>query len=128
MSQTRLPEDRHHHGVENHSARKHPEFVVLEIGEGVGALIVHTDPRMHGTEVEISRAGEDERRSHKEVLERSAGGRPAFTAVFDGLAEGTYTLWVDGVPKARDVRIQGGAVATLDWRCYGQDGPAASCV
>jgi len=58
----------HHH--EQYSARKHPEFVVLEIGEDVGALIIHADPELHGTEIEISPAHDDRRRSHKEVLER----------------------------------------------------------
>jgi hypothetical protein len=101
----------HHH----YSARAHPEFVVLELGDEVGALIVHTDAAMHGVEVEISPDGADDHRSHKEVLERRAGGRPAFTAVFDGLAAGRYTLWVDGAPRARDVEIEGGRIAELHW-------------
>jgi hypothetical protein len=104
------------HTHENYAARKHPEFVVLDIGEDVGALIVRADPQMHGVEVEISRAGEDDRRSHKEVLERSADGEPAFTAVFDALPAGTYTLWVGNVPRARGVQIAGGRIAELDWR------------
>ena len=37
---------------ENHSARPHPEHVVLEIGDDLGALIVYTDPELHGTEIE----------------------------------------------------------------------------
>ena len=45
----------HHH----YSARRHPEFVVLEIGDGIGALIIHAAPEMHGIEIEISPAGED---------------------------------------------------------------------
>ena len=101
----------HHH----YSARAHPEFVVLELGEEVGALIVHTDAAMHGVEVEISPAGADDRRSHKEILERRAGDRPAYTAVFDRLAAGRYTLWVDGAPRTRDVEIQGGRIAELHW-------------
>ena len=114
------PHDGHVHGqphfpAENHSARPHPEFVVLDIGEDVGALIVHTDSEMHGTEVEISPAGDDVRRSHKDVLERRINGRPAFTAVFDGLKAGTYTLWTDGDPRARGVVIAGGEIAELDW-------------
>jgi hypothetical protein len=96
--------------------RKHPEFVVLDIGGDVGALIVHTDGDMHGVEVEISPAADDLDRSHKEVLERSMNGRPAFTAVFDGLREGTYTLWTRGEPRARGVAVTGGAIAQLDWR------------
>jgi hypothetical protein len=100
---------------ENYSERPHPEYVVLDIGGQFGALIVHTDPALHGTEVEISPQGEDSNRSHKDVLERGEGGRVAFTAVFDRLPEGAYTLWTDGVARARGVRISGGAVAELDW-------------
>jgi hypothetical protein len=106
----------HSHAVEeNHAARRHPEHVVLDIGEDIGALIVHTDGGMLGVEVEISATGQDDRRSHKDVLEREINGRPAYTAVFDKLREGTYTLWVDGVARARDVAISGGAIAELDW-------------
>jgi hypothetical protein len=53
------------------------------------------------------------------VLERAIDGRPAFTAVFDGLRAGSYTLWVNGAPRARDVKICGAAVAELDCRGAG---------
>lgn len=99
----------------DYSARRHPEFVVLEIGEGVGALIVHADAEMHGVEIEISPTGDDARRSHKEVLERTMGGRPAYTAVFDQLPEGIYTLWTAGVPRARKVAVAGGQITELTW-------------
>jgi hypothetical protein len=102
----------HHH----YSARPHPEFVVLEIGDGVGALIIHAPPAMHGIEIEISPAEQDSRRSHKEVLERRTTDGPAFTAVFDGLAAGTYTLWLQGQARTRGVRINDGAIVELDWR------------
>jgi hypothetical protein len=108
----------HDHGVgsgENYAARRHPEQVVLDIGEDIGALIVHTDAGMVGVEVEISATGEDGRRSHKDVLEREINGRPAYTAVFDKIREGTYTLWVGDVARERGVAITGGAVAELDW-------------
>jgi len=100
---------------EIYSARRHPEFVVLEIGEDIGALIVHADPELHGVEIEISPAEDNERRSHKEVLERDAGGKSAYTAVFDGLPAGTYTLWSDGIARVRNVGVSGGQVAQLVW-------------
>jgi hypothetical protein len=100
---------------EHYSARKHPEFVVLEIGDGVGALIVHADHEMHGLEIEISPAGDDECRSHKDVLERDAGSQPAYTAVFDQLPAGTYTLWSEGVARVRGVNVAGGQIAELNW-------------
>jgi len=106
----------HAHPHENYSARKHPEFVVLDIGDKLGALIVHTDPDMHGVEVEISPSNDDRDRSHKDVLERTADGRPAFTAVFDALPAGTYTLWCADEARARGIEIRGGAIAEVDWR------------
>jgi hypothetical protein len=105
----------HTHTGEIYSARPHPEPVVLDIGGDVGALIIHTDAEMHGIEVEISVTGQDEARTHKEVLEREINGRPAYTAVFDVLSEGTYTLWVHGAAVAREVAIAGASVAELDW-------------
>jgi hypothetical protein len=104
-----------HAAGEHYSARAHPEPVVLDIGEDVGALILHTHAAMLGVEVEISATGQDGRRTHKDVLEREIGGRPAYTAVFDKLREGRYTLWVDNIARARDVTITGAAVVELDW-------------
>jgi hypothetical protein len=105
----------HDVGGENYTARRHPEHVVLDIGEDIGALIVHTDAGVLGAEVEISATGQDDRRAHKDVLEREINGRPAYTAVFDKLREGSYTLWLDDLARASDVRVSGGAIAELDW-------------
>ena len=107
-----------HHGEPHHARyadRRHPEAVVLDLGGDVGALIVHTAAEMHGTEVEISASGEDETRSHKEVLEREINGSPAYTAVFDNVREGSYTLWVDDAARERGIVVLGGSVAELDW-------------
>jgi hypothetical protein len=112
----------HHHADHGHPVgeryadRPHPEYVVLEIGGELGALIVHTAPELHGVEIEISRTGDDETRQHKDVLERPLGGVPAFSAVFDKIEAGSYTLWIDDVASERDVLVSGGAIAELDWR------------
>ena len=109
----------HGPGGEVYAARPHPEYVAIDIGEGFGALIVHTRHALHGVEVEISPADDDEDRQHKEVLERRIDGRAAFTAVFDNLAEGRYTLWVDDIARARGVAIRGGEIVELDWTAQG---------
>ena len=106
----------HPHVHERYSDRPHPEFVVLEIGGDLGALIVYVDDDMHGVEIEISRTGDDASRTHKDVLERPLGGRRSFSAVFDQVPEGSYTLWVGDRARARDVAVAGGSVAELDWR------------
>ena len=89
---------------------------MLDLGDGVGALIVHTDPELLGVEVEISPAGDDGDRQHKEVLQRSLGPTSATVLVYDNLPEGDYTLWLDDEPRARGVHVDGGQVAELDWR------------
>jgi hypothetical protein len=104
----------HHHHHDAHEARAQP--VVLDLGDGIGALIVHTDPDLLGVEVEISPAGADADRQHKEVLMRSLGSTAAAVLVYDNLPEGDYTLWVRDVPWARGVHVAGGEVAELDWR------------
>ena len=104
--------DHHHHDA--HEVRAQP--VVLDLGDGVGALIVHTDPELLGVEIEISPSGDDADRQHKEVLMRSMGRETATVLVYDNLAAGSYTLWLDGEPWARDVQVAGGSVAELDRR------------
>lgn len=97
--------------------RPHPEAVVLDIGNDVGALIIHTRPELHGQEIHISPLGVAQR-DHVQVLERSINGEPAFTAVFPELREGTYQLWADlctSNPEG-EITIKGGEIATLDWR------------
>jgi hypothetical protein len=97
----------------HHSKDARPEHVMLDIGPGVGALVLTTGAHMHGVEIEISPSGRDELRSHKQVHERPAGGRPLYAAVFDQLAAGDYTLWVDGLPLRRDVAVAGGVVTDI---------------
>jgi hypothetical protein len=101
---------------ENHAARAHPEHVVLDIGGTFGAVIIYTDPDLHGREIEISPTGDDQRRTHKDVLDRSRADNEAFTAVFDRVGEGTYTFWLNDEARSRDVRVDGGAITELDWR------------
>jgi hypothetical protein len=108
--------DSHDHVHEHYADRAHPEFVVLEIGNDLGAVIVYTGPELHGKEIEISRSGEDAHRSHKDVLERRQAGEPSFTAVFDKVEAGVYRLWVDDVARASGVVVAGGTITELDWR------------
>ena len=110
----------HNHGHHHHDAadvRSQP--VVLDLGDGIGALVVHTDPDLLGVEVEISPDGADGNRQHKEVLQRTMGSATVNVLVYDNLPEGEYTLWVDDVARARSVRIASGSVAELDWRGTG---------
>ena len=106
--------DQTHHHHDAAGVRAQP--VVLDLGEGIGALIVRTDPELLGVEIEISPARDDHERQHKAVLERAMGAETASVLVYDNLPEGDYTLWLDGRPWARGVHVAGGAVAELDRR------------
>jgi hypothetical protein len=67
--------------------------VMLDIGQGAGALILYADPQLVGAEIEISPVGRDERRNHVAVLARPSGGRTICAAVYPGLAAGSWQLW-----------------------------------
>ena len=97
----------------DHSTDVRPEHVMLDLGPGVGALVLHTDAHLHGVEIEISPAGRDGERSHKQVHERPVAGRPLYAAVFDSLPEGEYTLWQDDRPLRRNVAVTGAAVTDI---------------
>ena len=97
----------------HHSTDARPEHVMLDLGPGVGALVLHTGADLHGVEIEISPSGSDNARSHKQVHERPAAGRPLYAAVFDRLPAGEYTLWLDDAPLRRSVAVAGAAVTDI---------------
>ena len=97
----------------HHSKDARAEHVMLDLGPGVGALVLHTGAELHGVEIEISPAGRDAERSHKQIHERPVAGRPLYAAVFDRLPAGEYTLWQDGVPLGRHVAVAGAAVIDI---------------
>ena len=86
---------------------------MLDLGPGVGALVLHTAADLHGKEIEISPTGRDEERSHKQIHERPVAGRPYYGAVFESLPAGEYTLWLDDRPLRRDVAVAGAAVTDI---------------
>jgi hypothetical protein len=106
----------HDHRYHHDHGESRSQHVVLDLGEGVGALVVHTSTELLGAEIEISPAGDDALRQHKAVLTRSAGETTLHVLVYDNLAEGDYTLWLDGTAWRRGVSVTGGAVSELDLR------------
>jgi hypothetical protein len=89
---------------------------MLDLGPGVGALVLHTGADLHGMEIEISPAGQDDERSHKQVHKRSVSGRPLYGAVFDSLPAGEYTLWLADRPVRRNVAVAGAAVTDISFK------------
>ena len=102
--------------AEENIDRVHPETVVLDIGQEVGALIIYTVPELRGREIEVSPRGSDRKRVHVEVLERRINGVPVFAAVFPGLRAGDWDIWENRPNPSGTVAIVGGEVATVDWR------------
>jgi hypothetical protein len=90
--------------------------VVLEIGAGTGALVVHTPADLAGREIEISADGQPGRRRHACVRERRGGAAVSYAAVYDRLAPAAYTIWRDRLTPAATVTITGGQVTSYHWQ------------
>lgn len=68
--------------------------VMLDVGDGVGALIIITGPEWHGKEIEISAQDQDQPvRTHVAVRERPLPNGVQYCAVFPSLPAGPYVIW-----------------------------------
>ena len=90
-----------------------PGTVVLNLGAGVGALILYTPAGLDGEEIEISRDGAP--RTHSRVRPRRLPGQTRYAAVYPDLAAGPYTIWADEQHPAGQVVIAGGRVTNWSW-------------
>ena len=88
----------HSHHDAAYWTRRHPESVVLDIGEDVGALVLYTPPELHGKEIEVNPIGSDASRVHSAVLERSLGDRVFYAATYPELPAGEYQVCCTGAP------------------------------
>jgi hypothetical protein len=90
--------------------------VVLDVGPGVGALVLHTPAALDGQEIEISpRDLAAARRTHSQVRERHTAGEVQYAAVYPGLSAGDYTIWKDATTPAGTVTIESGRVTSYRW-------------
>ncbi len=93
-----------------------PGTVVLDIGPGVGALILHTPAELNGQEIEISPAGiMCARRTHAQVRERPVDASSGYAAIYSGLSAGRYTIWRDHATALGTVLVAEGKVTRYDW-------------
>ena len=77
-----------------------PGSVILELGPGIGALVLRTPPELDGREIEVSPPGQAAGpRTHSRVRPRRTGG---------------HTQYDDDTPAAT-VTIHGGQVTTTRW-------------
>jgi len=92
--------------------------VVLDVGDGVGALIVLAPESYVGREVEALRVGCDlaDHAPHAAVLGRPTRNGTVYCAVITDLVEGRYALRCrpDG-PVALHVDVHGGEVHRARW-------------
>ena len=66
-----------------------PGTVVLNLGAGVGALVLYTPAELDGAEIEISRDdAPGARRTHAQVRPRQLPGQTRYAAVYPDLATG----------------------------------------
>jgi hypothetical protein len=91
--------------------------VILDLGAGVGALILDTPAELTGREIEISPVGPGTgaHRTHSLVRERRTGAGPHYAAVYPSLPAGEYTIWQDAVTPTGTVNIDGGQVTRCSW-------------
>ena len=93
--------------------------VVLELGPGIGALVLYTPPELDGAEIEISLTGgegdQPAKRTHSQVRQRHTAAGTSFAAVYPGLATGEYVIWRDTGTQAMTVTIEDAQVATARW-------------
>jgi hypothetical protein len=93
-----------------------PGTVVLELGPGVGALVLYTPAGLDGREIEISpEEAVTSRRTHSIVRPRHMTTGTRYAAVYPDLAAGPYTIWADEQSAAGRVVITGGRVTNWSW-------------
>ena len=89
--------------------------VVLELGPGAGALVLHVPAELTGAEIEISLAGQDSHRTHSMVRPRHVPGGTRYAAVYPGLCPGAYTIWRDRLTPVATVTVAAAVVTTATW-------------
>ena len=93
----------------------HPdETLVLDIGDGIGALLLVTDPSWIGEEVDVTPAGAPRSHHvHTVIRRRRAGTADIAVGVYPELPAGDYTVWGLDDRPAGDVTIRSGQVSEL---------------
>ena len=89
--------------------------VMLDIGDDVGALVVHTQAAFAGMEIELARRGQTNAFVHTEVRERRLPDGSVHAGVFPAVVAGDFTLLGAGGRPSCDVTISAGGVTEVHW-------------
>ena len=88
-----------------------PESLVLDIGDGVGALILYADEGCLGLEIDITPVGQPQsHHTHTMIRRRRAVDREFVAGVYPELQAGTYTVWGTEGTALGEAVIAGGQV------------------
>jgi hypothetical protein len=87
--------------------------VALDIGGGLGALIITPSERFRDREIEISHTDHNGMRVHTGVHERTSGAGSELTAIFGSLPAGRYVIWEDADTAGPVVQVPDGGVAQV---------------
>jgi hypothetical protein len=100
---------------ERHHAHAGRGPVLVDVGDGWGALVLHAPPHMVGAEIEISPVEDDTRRGHVAVLARHDRGTIRYAAVYPSLSAGRYRLWQPDGKPTRDVDVHANTITEVAW-------------
>jgi hypothetical protein len=107
----------HHHDDRHHHETRLPPSgigtVVLDIGDGVGALVVHAPADLCGVEIELAPSGSADALTHTEVRERRLPEGSVYAGVFSALTAGDYRLLPFGGRRPIDLTISSGRVTEV---------------
>ena len=89
--------------------------VVLNIGAGIGAAVIHTPRTLNGHEIHVSPVGDSAARTHAAVRPRYVRGGVCWSVVIDGLPAGRYVVWQDDTTPLDEIDVVGGSVTEFQW-------------
>ncbi|MEY9845497.1 hypothetical protein [Streptacidiphilus sp. MAP5-3] len=119
--QPALDQHQHQHG----QGHTHPPLpapsrqgsVVLDIGTGTGALVIHTTSAEDELEIHVSPTDLPEQRTHAAVRPRHLPDRTLYAAVITPLPVGRYTVWSQDDTPHGTATITEGHVSDYQWTC-----------
>ncbi|SEM55535.1 phospholipase [Streptacidiphilus jiangxiensis] len=96
-------------------APSHQGSVLLDIGAGTGALVIHTTALQDGLEIHVSPDTDPAHRTHAAVRPRHLPHRTLYAAVITPLPAGHYTVWDLDDTAHGSIAVHDGQVTDYHW-------------